>query len=99
MPESDQHSLVGLFSLGARLSSKTGSTDTFKMAADQRKMVCTFFFQNFINNSLNCTIFGAQEDLGCPFNLSYFDQRHYILLLLILLYTLCFDLGVTSRDL
>ena len=47
-----------------------GSTDTFKMAADQRKMVRAIFFKcrNSWNNTRNYTIFGAQEGLGCPFN-------------------------------
>ena len=60
-----------------------GSTDTFKMAADQRKIACGIFSKcrNSGNNSRNCTIFGAPEDLGCPFDFSYFD------------------LGVMSRDL
>ena len=34
------------------------------------------FFSKFRysgNNSRNCTIFGAQEELGDPFNVSYFD--------------------------
>ena len=50
MPESDRHSLVVFFSLRARLSSKTGfgSTDTFKMVADQRKMARAIFFQNAV---------------------------------------------------
>ena len=46
-----------------------GSTDTFKMAADQRKI--TFFSKcrNFVNISRNCTKFEAQGDHGeCPFD-------------------------------
>ena len=37
-----------------------GSTDTFKMAADQRKMTCASKCRNFVNNSRNCTKFEAQ---------------------------------------
>ena len=29
--------------------------------------------RNSGNNGRNCTIFGAQGDLGCPFNSPYFD--------------------------
>ena len=59
-----------------------GSTDTFKMAADQRKMTCAIFFKMryFVNISRNCTKFEAQGGHGCPFDFSYFD------------------LGVTSHD-
>ena len=59
-----------------------GSTDTFKMAADQRKMMGASFFQNaYLDIDLTFgQIFGAQGDLGCPFYFSYFK------------------LGVTSRD-
>ena len=58
-------------------------TDTFKMAADQRKMASAIFSKcrNFVNNSRNCTKFDVHGELGCPFEFSYFD------------------LGVTSRDL
>ena len=50
MPESDRHSLVGLFSLRARLSSKTDSVrpTLSKMAADQRKMAHAIFFNAVI---------------------------------------------------
>ena len=60
-----------------------GSTDTFKMAADQRKMTCAIFSKcrNFVNNSRNCAKYEAQGDHGCPFDCCYFD------------------LGVTSHDL
>ena len=49
-----------------------GSTDTFKMAADQRKMTCAFFpkCRNFVNNSRNCTRFEALGGMGAP---SIFD--------------------------
>ena len=60
MPESDRHSLVGHFQDGGR-SKKNG---------------VRHFFQNAVTpeiNSRNCTIFGAEEDLGCPFNFAYFD--------------------------
>ena len=66
-----------------KFENRFGSTDTFKMAVDQRKMACAIFpkCRNSGNNSWNCTILGAEEDLGCIFNVAYFD------------------LGETSRDL
>ena len=53
-----------------------GLTDTFKMSANQRKMACTIFLKccNSGNNSRNCTIFGAQENLGCSFDFLCFDR-------------------------
>ena len=39
----------------------------------KEKMACVIFSKYCINNSRNCTIFSAQEDLGCPFDLLYFD--------------------------
>ena len=66
-----------------KFENRFSSTDTFKMAADQRKMAHANFCKcrNFVNNSRNCTKFESPGELGFPFDLS------------------CFDLGVTSRDL
>ena len=60
-----------------------GSTDTFKMAADHRKMPCGNFFQNAVTPKIMVGIapyYGQRRTLGAP-SISYFD------------------LGVTSRDL
>ena len=45
------------------------------MAADLKKMACAIFSKchNSGNNGRNCTIFGAQGDLGRPFDFSTFD--------------------------
>ena len=45
------------------------------MVADQRKMAHTFLKKccNSGNNSQNCTVSGAQEYLGGPFDLLYFE--------------------------
>ena len=45
------------------------------MAADQRNMSRAIFSKcrNSGSNGRNCTIFGAQGDLQCPFDSSYFD--------------------------
>ena len=45
------------------------------MAADLKKWRVPFFSKcrNSGNNGRNCTIFGAQGDLGRPFDLLYFD--------------------------
>ena len=59
--------MVGFFSLRARLSSKSGSVRPTLQDGGRSKC------HNSGNNSRNCTIFGAQEDLGCPFDFSYFD--------------------------
>ena len=49
MPESDRHSLVGLFSLRARLSSKTGSVRlTFQDGGRSKKNGVRHFFQNAV---------------------------------------------------
>ena len=66
-----------------KFENRFGSTDTFKMAADQKKYGVPIFSKccNFVNNSWNCTKFEAQGDLVCPSDFSYVD------------------LGVTSCDL
>ena len=46
------------------------------MAADLKKNGVCHFLQNAVtpeNNGWNCTIFGAQGDLGRPFDFSTFD--------------------------
>ena len=85
MPESYRNFLgQPFFTRGSiEFKNRFGSTDTFKMVADQRKMAVPIFSKccNFVYNSRNCTKFEAQGELGGSFDLSYFD------------------LGVTSRDL
>ena len=58
-----------------KFENRFGSTDTFKMGPLKEKWHVPFFSKcrNSGNNSRNCTIFGAQKNLGCPFNFVYFD--------------------------
>ena len=87
MPESEQHSLVGLSSLGARVSSKTGSVrltlSRWRPIKEKWRVAIFSKCRDFVNNSRDSTKFEAQGELGCPFDLSL----------------VTFDLGVTSRDL
>ena len=42
------------------------------MAADLKKMACAIFFQNAVTPEIMVGIFGAQGDLGRPFDFSRF---------------------------
>ena len=63
------------FTQGAdKFETQFGRTSTFKMAADLKKWRVPFFSKsrNSGNNGRKCTIFGAQGDLGRPFEFSCF---------------------------